>query len=126
MGSAHANRFNTMARPILWAAHSEIVGLRVTDGNGNFVSRNIPAIFRRIQPETPSEDGLGVTTTTGNATLVVKLADVPTDPGPSALITRSNGEAWAVNHIEHLDDYADIWHLGRPDAENRMPARMRP
>lgn len=119
MTSAFASKFNESARPLLWLSHSEIVGL-IVDGDAS----ELRGVWRRMQPEAPDADGLGVQSYTGEATLVVKVADLPADPGPTAEIRR-NDETWAIRHVERQDEWTWILHLSRPDPEVRMPARLR-
>jgi hypothetical protein len=119
MSSSFANRFNLAARPLLWESHSEIVDL-VVDG----ASSPLRGVWRRVQPEAPDADGLGMQSYAGDTTFVVKVADLPTDPGPTATIVREQ-ETWAIRHIERQDEWTWILHLSRPDPEVRMPARLR-
>ena len=123
MNSPHGIRFNQQARPRLWAVHSEVVALRTVVG-GLPQTADLRGVWQRIQPEAGSSDGVGLQGYAGEATLVVQVADVPQPPGPEAEIDR-HGETWVIRHVERQDAWTWILHLARPDAEVRMPARLR-
>lgn len=123
MNSPHATRFNQQARPLLWAVHSELVTLRTVVA-GVPQTSDLRGVWKRVQPEADDSDGVGLQGYTGEATLVALVADLPTPPGPDAEIER-HGETWAIRHAERQDDWTWILHLARPDAEVRMPARLR-
>lgn len=115
MPSAFASAFNTGARALLWKTHKEALGISL-DGQS---TTTIDGIWKRVQADgAQAPDGAGLITYTGQALLVVKVADMPVLPGPATVITR-NGEAWTVRHVEPQDEWTLILHLSRRKGEQR-------
>jgi hypothetical protein len=119
VSSAHATNMQERARRLLWRSHAERV--TVTEGGA---AREVDGIWRRVEPEGASTDGAGATGYQGDAKVVVKAADFEELPGANALVNR-NGEDWSIQHAERQDEWTWIFHLARPDADVRMPARLR-
>ncbi len=125
MSSAHAQRFNSAARPRLWDIHSEEVTYREKSGNTYINERTLQGVWKRVDPEVEDADNIGAQEYTGEATLVVKVEDMPTAPGPKAEIVRE-GIVWVIRgELERNDEWTWILHLARPDNDVRLPVRVR-
>lgn len=125
MPSAHAIRMQERARVMLWKTHAEKVALRSNNSDGVLIETDLVGVWKRVLPDDSQDiDGIGTMGYRGQAMLVVRVADMPVPPGPEAVITR-NAEQWAIRHPERQDEWTWVLHLARPDAEIRMPARLR-
>lgn len=119
--SRMATRFNTRARPRLTAEHAETVWLHNRDDGS---TSSLSVRWRRVRPRTTESVGLGLQAYSGQCTAVVLIADRPATIGPRSTLTR-NGEVWEIIYIEPLDEWAEIFHLARPETDQRMPGRFR-
>ncbi len=121
MSSNFANEFNAKARPMLAEIHSEEVILRIKDQP----DAPLKGTWRRVLPNIATDaDGLGAQGYTGEATITVNVADMADLPPAKARIIR-NGEEWSIRHPERQDEWTWILHLARPDADVRMPPRLK-
>lgn len=119
MSSPHAIRMQERGRLLLWRQHAEVITV-TEDG----AAREVYGVWKRVLPEGQNADGIEASTYTGEATVVVKVSDFEDLPGATALVNR-NGEDWTILHAERQDEWTWIFHLGRPDADIRMPDRLR-
>ena len=123
MPSTHTSRFADLfhrrARPLLHRHLGELLRYRMSDG----VERDLPGQWRRVDPATSSADGLGIDAAHGAARVTVAVEDLP-EPDGQALIGRDGGW-WAIDRIERIDAHTWILHLVVPDAEFRLPERLR-
>ena len=119
MSSPFAQRFNEKARPLLWRNHGETVRYHDDDGS----VRDLPVIWKRINPKAEDNEGLGVDTFFADAVAVVKMADLA-DPHGAAEIERE-GERWAIRLIELQDEWTWLLYLAHARSELRLPEGMR-
>ncbi len=121
MSSNFSQYFNAKARPFLADVHSELITLRIKDTE----DAQLKGTWRRVLPNIATdEDGLGAQGYTGEATFVVQIEDMATLPPARALLIR-NGEEWTIRHPERQDQWTWILHLARPDADLRMPRKLK-
>ncbi len=123
MSSSHAQRFNTAARPRIAAVHGE-------DVTHNYVyddsdeTQTLNGVWKRVKPTGETEtDGIGVTSYSGEATFVCSTADLPDDYDDIGDLVR-NGETWAINYIEPIDQWQSRLHLAKPHERDFRPGRV--
>jgi hypothetical protein len=124
MPSNAATYFNTKCRTTMHDLHGEVVTLVDQSANPSTGTRNLSVIWQRVLPQGDSDDGLGVSTYTGEAMACVTKDALPALPGPRAYLIRE-GENWSIRHVEPKDNWTYILHLARARQEARMPQRVR-
>jgi hypothetical protein len=104
--------------------HGEIVTLVDPGANPSAGASNITVVWQRVRPQGDSDDGLGVSSYTGEAMACVAKDVLPAIHGPRAYLIRE-GENWTIRHVEPKDNWTYILHLARARQEARMPQRIR-
>ncbi len=117
MSSPFAERFNALARPMLWQQHAETVVYR----RPGQPDADLRLIFLRQDPAKQDQESLEEFHAT--ATAVVKFVDLPKPDGKALLIR--NEVTWAIRRIERQDAWTYVLHLAQPKADLRLATRGR-
>ena len=109
------------ARPLLWAAHGEVVIYQSSPGS----ERPLLVIWSSGPAEAvgSGEPGASAAATSAAATAHVRVADLPQVDGRALLVRL--GQAWAITRWERPGPATWRLHLALPRPERRLPERWR-